>query len=210
MTIPQRIEDISHAGFASDLFTPDVKQTPVGMSRREFVEIAQEAAVDPGVLADGTFRTTGDESLVKGLPAGVGRAGDAELRAIPAPPGRAGVTGPSAAPPRTAVTGSRHLATHNWSNVQPEFRIGQALHAVDIYGRSPAGIPTAFEITLSMSNVVSNALKTLAVPGGVQELIFLCPVIKECKVVERMLQQDARLASYLPRIRVCRVDQFIS
>ena len=83
-------------------------------------------------------------------------------------------------------------------------------HAVDVYGRSPKGIPTAFEITLSTSNVASNALKTLAVSGGVQELIFLCPVRNDCKKVEDLLRKDTTLKPYLNQIQVCRIDKFIS
>ncbi|MBP7935819.1 MAG: DUF87 domain-containing protein [Phycisphaerae bacterium] len=105
---------------------------------------------------------------------------------------------------------SRYLSAQNWSYVQTEFRIGQNLHAVDVYGRSPAGVATGFEVTLSHSNVVSNALNSLAVPGGVQELFFLCPVTKDCRAVEGLLQQDPRVAPYLPQIKTCRIDQFTS
>jgi hypothetical protein len=104
---------------------------------------------------------------------------------------------------------ARYLSAHNWANVQTEFRVGQNLHAVDVYGRSPAGVPTGFEITLSTSNVVSNALNSLAVAGGLEELVFLCPVIKDCRAVEGMLQQDGRVTAYLPLIKVCRIDKFI-
>lgn len=105
---------------------------------------------------------------------------------------------------------SRHLTAQGWSNVQPEFRIGQNLHAVDIYGRSPTGIPTALEVTLSMSNVVSNALNSVAVPGGVPELIFLCQVDADVKKATKLLAQNKGLSAYLPQIRIRRIDQFIS
>ena len=95
-------------------------------------------------------------------------------------------------------------------NVQSEFRVGPTLHAVDVYGRSPHGVPTAFEITLSTSNVVSNALQTLAHPSVVQDLIFLCPVRKDCQRVEALLHKDAALASYFSQIQFRRIDQFLS
>ena len=105
---------------------------------------------------------------------------------------------------------ARYLASNKWSNVQTEYRVGSTLHAVDIFGCSPRGVATAFEITLSTSNVVSNALQTLASPGIVQELIFLCPVQKDCRHVQTLLGQDPAAAAHLSQIQVCRIDKFIS
>lgn|GEM_PF-6140620 len=105
---------------------------------------------------------------------------------------------------------ARHLTSKKWSNVQTEYKVGQWLHPVDVYGRSPKGVPTAFEITLSTSNVASNALQTLAAPSGVQELIFLCPVKAECKKVESVLRNDPTLTSYLKQIQFRRIDEFLS
>lgn len=105
---------------------------------------------------------------------------------------------------------ARYLASKTWANVQTEFPVGPTGHAVDVYGRSPAGLVTAFEITLSTSNVVSNALRTLAPPSPVQELIFLCPVQKECLQVEALLRGDPLAAPHLAHIRFRRIDEFLS
>ena len=105
---------------------------------------------------------------------------------------------------------AQHLASKKWANVQTEFRVGPTLHAVDIYGRSPNGVPTAFEITLSRSNVVSNAAQTLAGSSAVQELIFLCPVRADCKKVDALLRNDPALASHHNQIQLRRIDEFLS
>ena len=105
---------------------------------------------------------------------------------------------------------AQHLTSKKWANVQTEFRVGPTLHPVDVYGRSPKGVPTAFEITLSQSNVVSNAIQTLAGPSAVQELIFLCPVHADCKKVDAILRNDPALASNLNQIQLRRIDEFLS
>jgi hypothetical protein len=105
---------------------------------------------------------------------------------------------------------ARHLTARQWTGVRSEFAVGPAQHAVDVYGRSPAGVPTAFEVTLSTSNVVSNALHTLTAPSVVRELIFLAPLQKECAQVLALLQQDAAVAPLLGRIQCRRVDEFLS
>lgn len=105
---------------------------------------------------------------------------------------------------------ARHLTSKKWVNVQTEFRVGPTLHSVDVYGRSPKGVPTAFEITLSISNVVSNALQTLAGPGVVRELIFLCPVRDDCKKVEARLRNDPTLSPHRRQIQFRRIDEFVS
>ena len=104
---------------------------------------------------------------------------------------------------------SRHLTSKNWANVQSEFPVGPSRHPVDVYGRSPKGVPTAFEITLSTSNVVSNALQALASPSVVQELIFLCPVRADCKKVQTLLRNDPAAAACLNQIKARRVDEFL-
>jgi hypothetical protein len=105
---------------------------------------------------------------------------------------------------------ARYLTSQNWANVQTEYPVGPRRHAVDVYGRSPAGTVTAFEITLSTSNVVSNALHTLAPPRVIQELIFLCPLQKDCQRVEALLRQDPAVAGQLGQIQCRRVDEFLS
>lgn len=102
------------------------------------------------------------------------------------------------------------LKTKRWSNVQSEYPAGPHRHAVDVYGRSPQGVDTAFEVTLSFSNVVSNAMNTLTSPTAIQELIFLCPVQVDCKKVEATLRKDPGVVSHLPRIQFRRVDEFLS
>ncbi|MCB9852827.1 MAG: hypothetical protein H6819_07005 [Phycisphaerales bacterium] len=104
---------------------------------------------------------------------------------------------------------ARHLASKKWTNVQTEFQVGPCRHAVDVYGRSPKAVPTAFEITLSKSNVVSNALKTLSNNGGIRELIFLCPVQADCTKVETMIRNEPLLTPLRPQIRFRRIDAFI-
>jgi hypothetical protein len=105
---------------------------------------------------------------------------------------------------------ARYLTSQNWANVQTEFPVGPTRHAVDAFGRSPNGVPTAFEITLSTSNVVSNALRALASPTVVQQLIFLCPVQKDCRKLEALLRKDPVAASHLGQIQVRRIDEFLS
>lgn len=102
------------------------------------------------------------------------------------------------------------LKIKRWSNVQPEYPVGPHRHAVDVYGRSPQGVDTAFEITISSSNVVSNAMNTLSSPTAIQELIFLCPVQVECKKVEAILRKDPGVVPLLSRIQFHRVDEFLS
>ena len=105
---------------------------------------------------------------------------------------------------------AKSLAAQHWTNVQTEFRVGSHLHPVDVFGCSPQGVATGFEVTLSFSNVVSNALKTFAAPGVVQELIFLCPIMKDCKRAKALVQAEQQLAPHHSCIRICRIDQFIS
>jgi hypothetical protein len=71
-------------------------------------------------------------------------------------------------------------------------------------------VPTAFEITLSTSNVVTNALSTLTGHNAVQELIFLSPVYSECRKVEAVLRKDQAVAPFLNHIQFRRVDEFLS
>ncbi len=104
---------------------------------------------------------------------------------------------------------ARYLTSKKWSNVQTEFRVGPTQHAVDVYGRSPKGLSIAFEITLSTSNVVSNALQTLSVNSAIRELIFLCPVQSDCKRVEAMIRKDPLLTTLLPQIQFRRIDEFL-
>jgi hypothetical protein len=101
------------------------------------------------------------------------------------------------------------LKSKKWANVQTEFPVGPDRHPVDIFAISPRKVGTAFEVTLSQSNVVSNAAKSLTSPTVVQELIFLCPVQGDCAKVESMLQKDAGVRSLLSKIQFRRVDQFI-
>lgn len=104
---------------------------------------------------------------------------------------------------------ARYLASKKWANVQTEFPVGASRHAVDVYGRSPKTVPTAFEITLSTSNVVSNALKTLSGNSAIRELIFLCPVQADCRKVETMIRKDPLLSPFRPQIQFRRIDAFI-
>jgi hypothetical protein len=105
---------------------------------------------------------------------------------------------------------ARYLGTRHWDNVQLEFPIGPTRHAVDLYARSPASVPTAIEITLSTSNVVSNALQTLTPPSVVRDLIFLCPFQNDCTKVESLLRQDSATALYLGQVQFRRIDEFMS
>jgi len=103
---------------------------------------------------------------------------------------------------------AKYLGTKGWTGIKTEHRVGTAAHAVDVYARSPKGVTTGIEITLSRSNVCSNAMKSLTGPGGVERLIFLCPVGDECKAVKRLLKNDPTLNSYQRRIRVDRIDKY--
>lgn len=105
---------------------------------------------------------------------------------------------------------AQYRTSKKWANVQTEFRVAPMLHPVDVYGRSPKGVPTAFEITLSTSNVVSNGLQALARPGVVQELTFPCPVWHDCKKMEALLRDDPALVPYLNQIQLRRIDEFLS
>jgi len=105
---------------------------------------------------------------------------------------------------------ARHLATTKWTRVQPEFHVGGTGHPVDIFGFCPAGVATAFEVTLSHSNVVSNAVRTLTPGSVVAALVFLCPVQDDCRKVEAILRRDAVVSGLMGQIQVRRVDQFIS
>lgn len=105
---------------------------------------------------------------------------------------------------------ARCLSTKSWGNVQTEFPVGTARHPVDIFGRSPQGRPTAFEITLSTSNVVANAIRTLTPPSAVQELIFLCRVQKDCRAVEKLLRKDPAAAALMGQLQLRRIDEFMS
>lgn len=105
---------------------------------------------------------------------------------------------------------ARFLKATKWANVQSEFPVGPIGHPVDVYGRSPNGVPTAFEITISTSNVTDNARKTLSGPTAIEKLIFLCPLQGDCKSVENIVRKDPTLAAVLPKIQFRRVDEFIS
>ncbi len=103
-----------------------------------------------------------------------------------------------------------HLKKNGWSHVRTEHPVGPSAHAIDIFGVSPQGVQTGFEITLSTSNVCTNALKSLAGAGGVQQLVFLCRLKSDCQGVERLLHKDSAVASYLGRIQVQCLDSYIS
>jgi hypothetical protein len=103
-----------------------------------------------------------------------------------------------------------HLTLQKWANVQKEFPVGPNQHPVDVYARDPKGVPTAFEITISTSNVVSNAINTLASPTAVQQLLFLCLVQNDCKRVENLVRKDPAVTTYLNKIQFRRVDEFLS
>ncbi len=104
----------------------------------------------------------------------------------------------------------RSLAQKHWTNVQAECRVGAQGHPVDLFAVSPAGIATAFEVTLSHSNVVSNARQTLSQPSAVRELIFLCPLNKDCRTVQGLLSTAPALQPFMPRIQVRRIDEFLT
>lgn len=105
---------------------------------------------------------------------------------------------------------ARHLTAKKWTRVQTEFPVGGTGHPVDVFAFSAAGVATAFEITLSHSNVVSNAVRTLTPGSVVTALVFLCPVQDDCRKVEAILRQDPIAAVLMSQIQVQRVDQFIS
>lgn len=104
---------------------------------------------------------------------------------------------------------AHHLTASQWTQVAEEFPVGPRRHPVDVFGRSPGSVATAFEITLSTSNVVSNALHTLSSPTVVQELVFLCPLQRDCTKVETLLHSDPRSAALLAQIRCERIDIFL-
>jgi len=105
---------------------------------------------------------------------------------------------------------ARHLAANKWTRVQTEFAVGGTGHPVDVFAFSPAGVPTAFEITLSYSNVVSNAVRTLTPGSVVTAMVFLCKVQDDCRKVEALLCQDPIAATLMGQIQVLRADGFIS
>jgi len=105
---------------------------------------------------------------------------------------------------------ARNLKKNGWTRVKTEHPIGPSAHAVDVFGVNPQGVATALEVTLSTSNVCSNALKSLAGSGAVQQLVFLCRLKSECQAVERILRNDPALAPYLGRIQVQCLDSYVS
>jgi hypothetical protein len=105
---------------------------------------------------------------------------------------------------------ARYLKSKNWASVQVEYPVGPTRHPVDVFAHDPKGGPTAFEVTMSTSNVVANALNTLAGHNAVQDLIFLCPVYSDCRKVEAVLRKDPAVAPFLNHIQFRRVDEFIS
>ncbi len=104
----------------------------------------------------------------------------------------------------------RTLKAWGWSDVKAEKPIGTHRHAVDVFGVSPQGLRVGFEITLSTSNVCSNAIKSLTTPGAGDELMFLCKLDRDCRAVEKQLRREPSLTPYLSRIRVERIDGYLS
>ena len=105
---------------------------------------------------------------------------------------------------------AKTLKARGYQGVKLEHQVGAERHAVDIFARDPDGVTHGFEITLGTSNVCSNATKSVAVPNGVDRVIFLCRLASDCREVEKKLRKDASLAPHMDRIRVERIDQYMS
>jgi hypothetical protein len=110
-----------------------------------------------------------------------------------------------------AVTGrltEKNRKSLHWKNCQREFPVGPKPHLIDLYGISPEGVVTGFEISLSMSNVVANAINSLT-GSNLHRLVFLCCTQSEARKVEALLKKDAQVVALMARISCECLDKYI-